>query len=138
MKGAGTWLDCVLSLLNLFVGHNTTFQLRRKSMYKHLGIMVLIILTVFSFFPSTIVFAHPSWGSHQHDEDDPDDTTFLDVVDKWLELVPGYDQVKTTVGWLQHKMYTPSTPYYTTSDIGGGFYRCSCGVSYSYYDSHSH
>lgn len=84
------------------------------------------------------MFAHVGNGSHQHPEGDPDDTNFWDVADSWLSLIPGYEQVKDTVAWLQHVTYDDDVPDYTVTDIGGGFYRCGCGVSYSYYDPHGH
>ncbi len=56
MKVAVTWLDCVLSLLNPSVGHNTTFQLRGKGMYQYLRLTVLIMLIALTLTP-TLVFA---------------------------------------------------------------------------------
>lgn len=108
-------------------------------MRKHLRTAALIILTTFLFYPPTVVYAHLSTGSHQHDENDPNNTTWDDAVNSWIEFFkPLVKPIRDTLAALQHSMYSESTPYYTVSDIGGGFYRCSCGVSYSYYDSHSH
>ncbi|MYC74182.1 hypothetical protein F4X10_00215 [Candidatus Poribacteria bacterium] len=146
-ESSGGWLDCVLDLEHIFVfdpRHVLTQNLISKlkgefTMHKHLGLAALAILIAFLFYPATMAYAHLTWGSHQHDEDDPNNTTWGDALNSWSEFfAPVTKPIKDTIAAFQHSTYTESTPYYTVSDIGGGFYRCSCGVSYSYYDSHSH
>lgn len=111
-------------------------------MRKHLHLATLIVLIAFLFSFTTVVFAHVSTGSHQHKPGDPENVTFTDFWNDVCELfAPITKPIMSGIAVLQHLTYvepTTPTPYYTVSDIGGGFYRCSCGVSYSYYDSHSH
>lgn len=109
-------------------------------MRRHSTLTVWIVLLALMLSPATsVVFAHVGSGSHQHAEGDPNDVTWTDVADSWAKFfAPVIEPVRTTIAWFVHVTYDEPAPYYTVSDIGGGFYRCSCGASYSYYDSHSH